>query len=49
MTKEYEIIACGSIKELEDMVNQYIRSGYKPVGGVAIYLDFLLQAVYKEA
>ncbi|MBP5698103.1 MAG: DUF1737 domain-containing protein [Alphaproteobacteria bacterium] len=48
MTKEYKLIACRTITELEDTVSLYIRRGYKPTGGVTLYEEWMLQAVYKE-
>lgn len=48
MSKNYEVIVCPTIKELEDTVSEYIRCGYKPTGGIVINKGYVAQAVYKE-
>lgn len=48
-SEEYQVVVCYTVKELEKTVSEYIRCGYKPVGGIVINKGYIAQAVYKEA
>lgn len=47
-SEEYKVVVCLDIEKLEKTVSEYIRCGYKPVGGIVINKGYIAQAVYKE-
>ncbi len=44
---EYTVVAAESLKDLVKDVNVFIKSGWKPVGGVAYDGKYYLQAMFK--
>lgn len=54
---DYEIVYAYTIEELKKKVDEFVKRGYKPAGGVAWFVlksynsdtNVLCQAVYREA
>jgi hypothetical protein len=45
--KEYKIIEANTLSLLQEFVNDHLRNGWEPVGGVSVGGGKFLQAIYK--